>query len=84
MAGINSGAQRALEAQATKVSKRFCLYFFVPPAELAVFRTIPLRGSNPKPITYEAIALPIELRWLPAHDKQARSRSAIVSRKLVE
>ena len=52
------------------MSKRFCYFFFVPFAESPVFRDSHLRESNPKPITYEAIALPIELRWRRAHYTQ--------------
>ncbi len=42
--------QRAQEAQATQVSKRFCYLLFVPLAESLVFSSIPPRGLEP--LTY--------------------------------
>ena len=42
--------QRAQEAQAEQVSKRFCYFLFVPLAESLVFSGIPPRGLEP--LTY--------------------------------
>ena len=42
--------QRAQEAQATQVSKRFCYFLFVPLAESLVFSGIPPKGLEP--LTY--------------------------------